>query len=117
MNLHELDPYFADLDIPLDLDAIYKAHVTHTHQRALETIFLAGFHFLPKRFETHIGNEQENFERLQQEFEQLQQKYDALNAKFNLNQTTGTTPEIQRELVKQAIGMGMTLGADYEQRS
>jgi len=112
MNLHELDSYFADKEINLDLDAIYKKHVTYTHQRALEAIFLAGFHFIPKPLETSIGNDQEKLEHLRKEFNILQQKYDALNAKFNVNQPTIDPAQVaamQEILLTQAMGMGKGL--------
>jgi len=122
MNLHEHDEYFADKEIDLNLDAIYKKHVTHTHQRALEAVFLTGFHFIPKPNETWCGAEQEELKTLREAYTVLQQKYDALNSKFNINQPTVEPEQADAErakLITQAMGMGTVFqtGEGYEQRS
>jgi len=122
MNLSQSDSYFANREIGIDLEAIYKQHVTHTHQRALEAVFLAGFHFIPKPNETWCGTEQEELETLREAYAVLQQKYDALNSKFNINQPTVQPEQAEEQrakLINQALGMGTVfqIGNGYEQRS
>ncbi len=92
-------------DLKLDsfnLDDVYRVNSRHTHEHALQVIFLMGYEYAKT------------------ETEQLQQKYDALNAKFNINQPNEEPSiEMKRELVNQAVGMGkcFVVGDGYEQRS
>lgn len=104
MNLHEVDPNFADEEICINLDQIYNEHVRHTHQRALEEVFLAGIQYAIDRQQESPARQE--LEELRERHDALQIKYDALNARFNINQSADSSPEMQEKLMTQAMDMG-----------
>lgn len=122
---------FEDWDIDFKLDRLYNQHVTHTHQKAIEEIFLAGISYAVNYAANGTGNKElredylkmcQQHEELCKQHDALKLKYDALNAKFNLNQPTVAPEEAEAErakLIRQAMGMGTVfqVGEGYEQRS
>lgn len=132
MNLGDYYPqHFEDDDIDFNLDAIYKRNATHTHERALEEIFLIGVTYAVNFAANGTGNKElrEQYDAVCQQHAELckqhadlRQKYDALNSKFNLNQPTVAPEQAAAEhakLVNQAMGMGTVfqVGNSYEQQS
>ena len=125
MNLGELYPEnFEDYEINFELDRIYKQHVPHTHEKALEEIFLYGISYAVYYALKGTGNNELRLEieGLKKDYETLRLKYDALNSKFNINQPTVAPEQADTErakLITQAMGMGgvFQTGYDYEQRS
>lgn len=124
MNLHEVLPQFFTENefVNIDLDALYRQHVPHSHMKALEMIFAEGVRYSDEigshniseveTLQNHVMDIECKYEsqltELRSQLKTSLEKYEALRLKL-ITPVPEHDPEVQKKVIAQTLNMGNVL--------
>lgn len=124
MNLHEAIPnFFTENEfVNINLDALYRQHVPHSHMKALEVIFAEGVRYADEvgdhnameveALQNRVIDIDRKYERelteLRNQLKTSLEKYEVLRLKL-ITPVPEFDPEVQKKVIAQTLNMGNVL--------